>query len=243
MASPSAASAWRGRCAVVTGASRGIGLEMARQLLDGGAHVVAAVRRPEKCDALRGYGERITWTKLDVSKEDSVAEWAHDLSQNKKIEHVDLLVNNAGVYGRRVDLDSVKTEDMLHTFITNTVGPLLVVQQLRKQGLIGGSKPTLVGNVTSKVGSVADNGSGGGYAYRASKCALNVVNKSMSIDLHDENIRCVLLHPGYVRTDMTGGNGLIDTETSAAGLLQILARDPEEINARFFDYKQEEIPW
>lgn len=243
MASQTAASTWRGRCAVVTGASRGIGLEMARQLLDGGAHVVAAVRRPESCEALRDYGERITWTKLDVSREDSVAEWAQDLSKNKAVGHVDLLVNNAGVYGRRVDLDTVNTEDMLHTFVTNTVGPLLVVQQLRKQGLIGGTKPTLIGNVTSKVGSVADNGSGGGYAYRASKCALNVVNKSMCIDLREENIKCVLLHPGYVRTDMTNGNGLIDTETSAAGLLQILAKDPEEINGRFFDYKQEEIPW
>ena len=117
-----------------------------------------------------------------------------------------------------------------------------MVQQLLVRGKLGGSAgPSLVGNVSSKVGSVEDNGSGGGYAYRASKSALNVANKSLSIDLEGEGVQCVLLHPGWVRTDMTLGNGLIDAEESVAGMLKIL--ETSGMNGRWFDYKGDVVPW
>ena len=138
-------------------------------------------------------------------------------------------------------------EEMMHVFKINTVGPLLVTQQLLKNGLIGdpakGKGGALVGNVTSKVGSVDDNGSGKGYAYRAPKAALNIVNKSMSIDLEDRNVQCLLLHPGWVRTRMTEGRGLIDADESARGLLAAMEGAFGEINGRWYDYKGDEIPW
>lgn len=135
-------------------------------------------------------------------------------------------------------------QDMLHTFAINTVGPTLVVQQLLKNGLLGGEgSPSLVGNVTSKVGSVDDNSGGRGYAYRASKSAINIVTKSMSIDLKPHNVTCVLLHPGWVRTAMTEGRGLIDPDESARGLISVMEGAAGPINGLWYDYKLEPIPW
>ena len=142
------------------------------------------------------------------------------------------------------------SDEMIHVFKINTVGPMLVVQQLLKNKLIGvgggdGKKgrPTLLGNVTSKVGSVEDNGSGKGYAYRASKAALNIINKSMSIDLLDRQVQSILLHPGWVRTRMTEGRGLVDADESAGGLIKAMESEYGEVNGRWYDYKGDEIPW
>ncbi|KAA6417695.1 MAG: hypothetical protein FRX49_12383 [Trebouxia sp. A1-2] len=195
-----------------------------KQLVSKGNKVIASCRNPSEAADLQKAGVAHV-VKLDVSDPASIK----------------VVINNAGVYGSRISLETVTAEDMLFTYKANTIGPLLVVQQLLKNKLIG--KPaTLVGNVTSKVGSVEDNGSGGSYAYRASKSALNNVNKSMSIDLEDEGITCVLLHPGYVRTDMTSGNGLIDVDQSVSGLLSVLESDLP-LNGKWYDYKQEAIPW
>jgi NAD(P)-dependent dehydrogenase (short-subunit alcohol dehydrogenase family) len=113
------------------------------------------------------------------------------------LRHIDVVINNAGIYGPKIDIKTVTEQDMMQTYKTNTIGPLIVVQQLLINGLIGGfGGKTLVANVSSKVGSVDDNRGGGGYAYRASKSALNIVNKSMSIDLAGDGVTCVLLHPG-----------------------------------------------
>jgi NAD(P)-dependent dehydrogenase (short-subunit alcohol dehydrogenase family) len=115
----------------------------------------------------------------------------------KGLRHIDVVINNAGIYGAKVDIKTVTEQDMMQTFKTNAIGPLIVVQQLLVNGLIGGfGGKTLVANVSSKVGSVDDNRGGGGYPYRASKSALNIVNKSMSIDLAGDGVTCVLLHPG-----------------------------------------------
>ena len=121
-------------------------------------------------------------------------------------------------------------EEMMHVFKINTVGPLLVTQQLLKNGLIGdpakGKGGALVGNVTSKVGSVDDNGSGKGYAYRASKAALNIVNKSMSIDLADRGVLCELLHPGWVRTRMTQARSIVYKRLTPFARFQHLITSP-----------------
>ena len=199
--------------------------------------------------------ERLAITSLDVSDENSIGNWAANLSSVEPIAShggvVDVVINNAGTTGtdgyNKWELEDMDAEEMMHVFKINTVGPLLVTQQLLKNGLIGdpakGKGGALVGNVTSKVGSVDDNGSGKGYAYRASKAALNIVNKSMSIDLEDRNVQCLLLHPGWVRTRMTEGRGLIDADESARGLLAAMEGAFGEINGRWYDYKGDEIPW
>ena len=138
--------------------------------------------------------ENVEVTKLDVSDPASISAWADDIA--KLTNHVDLLINNAGIYGKRVGLKEMDIDTMLEVFTTNACGPFLVAQQLHKRSLLGGSKHTLIANISSKMGSVDDNGSGGSYAYRASKSALNNISKSLSIDLAQDNVQCVCLHPG-----------------------------------------------
>jgi NAD(P)-dependent dehydrogenase (short-subunit alcohol dehydrogenase family) len=121
------------------------------------------------------------------------------------------LINNAGVYGpSSQSIDRVDAKLLSDVFAVNAAGPLLVTQQLRAAGAL--ARPALVANITSKMGSVDDNTSGACYAYRASKAALNIMTKSLSLDLAPEGVQVALLHPGYVRTPMTGGAGLISTE-------------------------------
>ena len=240
----------RGVRAVVTGGNRGIGRALVEALLAReGTQVVATCRDPRSAEGgslaglLQTFPGRLSLSELDVASPESIGRWA---GEGIGEGHVDVLINNAGVYGlkghtTRMDVEDVTEEEMLFCFRTNCVGPLLVTQQLLAAGKLGGAAPSLVGNVTSKVGSVADNGSGGGYAYRASKAAMNVVNKSLSIDLLERNVESVLLHPGWVQTDMTQGRGLITAQDSAEGMLKIL--ETPGMNGRWFDYKGEEVPW
>jgi len=232
----------------VTGANRGIGLELCKMFLSKGNVVHAACRRSsDDLEALRATsGGRLKISQLDVSDEGSIERWARELKASGTT-HLDVVVNNAGVVGTdgytKWDLDDMTQEEMLYVFKVNTVGPVLVVKYLVREGLLGGDSDSLVGNVTSKVGSVDDNGSGRGYAYRASKSALNNCNKSMSIDLAEQNVHFALLHPGWVRTDMTEGRGLIDAEESAAGLISVLEGKFGDCETTWFDYKGDAIPW
>lgn len=179
--------------------------------------------------------------QCDVSDQQSIERLAAEVAGIT--QHVDLLINNAGVYGERSQqLPNVSREIMLDVFTVNTLGPLFVTQALFNKGLLGGAKRSVVANVTSKMGSIDDNTSGGTYAYRASKAALNICNKSMSLDLEPHNITTALLHPGWVRTDMVNMSGLIDTDECVAGLLRVIERG-HEINGRWFDYAQREIKW
>lgn len=177
-------------------------------------------------------------TTLDVASEESVKQWAQDLAS--RIRHVDLLINNAGIL-EPTGLLNVTAEEMMRLFRVNTIGPLIVTQQLLTQGLLGQPGKSVVANMSSKMGSVDDNTSGGYYSYRASKSALNIVTKSLANDLGSHSIKCVILHPGYVKTDMTGGSGRIDAKTCAAGLLAVIESDKP--SGSWWDYKGDEISW
>eukprot|EP01024_Parvocaulis_polyphysoides_P037225 TRINITY_DN33139_c0_g1_i1.p1 TRINITY_DN33139_c0_g1~~TRINITY_DN33139_c0_g1_i1.p1 ORF type:complete len:259 (+),score=33.83 TRINITY_DN33139_c0_g1_i1:77-778(+) len=224
---------------IVTGASRGLGLEWCRQLLKKNNKVIASVRNPENSDKLKQLSGNLEVTKLDTSDEESIKEWA--VSLKRLVDHVDVVINNAGIIGQRQAFADVQKSNLLEVFSTNAAGPLLVTQQLVKNNIIG-LPSSIVANVTSKVGSVDDNSSGGGYAYRASKSALNIINKSMSIDLQELGICCVLLHPGWVKTDMTGDTGLITVDQSVGGMLDVLESD-RKLNGCWYDYAGKEIPW
>ena len=251
---------------VVTGANRGIGLEFCKQILakSDGNSVVASCRDPSAATDLTALqkemgASRLAIVALDVADEKSIAKWAESLASLEPVKahggSISVVINNAGTTGTdgysKWELQDMTADEMMHVYRINTVGPMLVTQQLVKRGLVGssaGSPPSegpvsLVGNVTSKVSSVDDNGSGKGYAYRASKAALNIVNKSMSIDLADRGVWCQLLHPGWVRTRMTEGRGLIDADESAAGLIKAMEGEYGPINGCWYDYKGDEIPW
>lgn len=213
---------------------------MARQLASKGNQVVATVRQPSKAKELQSIENVIAITELDVSSIDSIQKWALDLKSH--VSHVDYLINNAGIADTRwPGLDGTTYDWMLDCFKVNTLGPLFCTKELYDLKLIGGEKKkSTVVNITSKMGSVDDNGSGGAYAYRASKAALNIVNKSLSLDLR--NITSVLLHPGYVQTDMTNNHGLITTKQCVEGLIGVL-ESGLPLQGRWYDYKKEEIPW
>ncbi len=221
---------------LVTGAGRGIGLELVRQLRARGDDVIATVRRPEAGAALAELGARVE--ALDVDDPASVDSLAARLEGTP----VDLLINNAGVYGQRgADLDSLDLEDALATFRTNALGPLRVTRALLPALRAGAGKRVV--QVTSKMGSIDDNGSGGSYGYRASKAALNALNRSLSVDLAPEGFTCVVLHPGWVQTDMGGSAAPVSVEESARGMLAVLDGLGPGDTGRFFDFRGEEIPW
>lgn len=155
-----------------------------------------------------------------------------------------VVIHNAGIY-TRTSLEGVSRAAMVDDFVTNTVGPLLLVQALASRGVIGGdaaSQRSLVAILTSKMGSIDDNSSGGSYAYRASKAAVNIVAKSLSIDLADRGVTVTLLHPGYVQTGMTSGRGLIDAATSVQGMLGVL-ESAQNLQGAFTAWDNKPIPW
>ncbi len=225
---------------LITGANRGIGLEFVRQYLNEGSRVIACCRHPEQAPALQALAE---------AHPDTLELVALDLSQPQQLEGlkaylgdqaIDLLISNAGVYGPKgVALGAIRAEDFAPVMAVNVLAPLLLVQTL-KDNLLAGAKVALL---SSKMGAIADNGSGGSYLYRASKSALNAIGKSLSVDLAGQGVSVVLLHPGWVQTEMGGPNALISTETSVQGLRQVLAQLDLGNTGRFLNYDGSVIPW
>ncbi len=173
---------------------------------------------------------------LDVTDAESVRRFALSLDGNG----VDVLINNAGVGGRET-LGEIDYNQMRHMFEVNAFGALRVTEALLPSMRAG--KRKLVANITSKMGSIADNATGGAYAYRASKSALNMLTKSLAHDLQPEGFQCVVLHPGWVQTDMGGESAPLTVEESARGLLAVIDGLSPVDSGRFFDYSGAEIPW
>ena len=214
---------------VITGANRGIGLELTRQL-SRRQTVIACVR--QSSEALQS---------LDVEVLEGVDVAADDLSELPgRLGHrpVDLLINNAGVL-RRTGLDDLNLDLVRLQFEVNTLGPLKMTSALLPL-LKRGSK---VAHVTSRMGSIEDNTSGSHYGYRMSKAALNMACKSMAVDLMERGVAVCVLHPGYVRTGMTGHNGLIDADESATGLLARIDDLTLETSGGFWHQNGDTLPW
>jgi len=216
---------------VVVGANRGIGLELCTHLKNRGETVVAVCRSGS--EPLRALGVEVV-EGVDVTNQDSVAELARRLTGRS----IDVLVAVAGVLVRdtleALDLDVVRDQ-----IEVNALGPLRVVSSLLPN-LRSGSKVALI---TSRMGSLADNGSGSYYGYRMSKAALNMAGKSLSIDLKGRGIAVCLLHPGFVRTRMTGGNGDVEPDVAAGRLLQRIDGLTLEESGAFWHANGERLPW
>lgn len=215
---------------LVTGASRGIGLELCRQLQRRGEKVVAVCRKASA--ELRAVDCRIV-EGVDVTDEGSVARLAAELAG----ERVDVLVNNAGILSRE-SLDDLDFERMRRQFEVNALAPLRVTRALLPN-LPVGSKVAII---TSRMGSIADNGSGGYYGYRMSKAAVNMAGVSLAHDLRERGIAVLLLHPGMVATEMTGRHG-IPVEESAANLIARIDSLGLEQTGSFHHADGQPLPW
>ncbi len=219
---------------VVTGANRGIGLELCRQLTDRGDSLIAVCRKTSgDLDAL---GVRVE-AGIDVSKPEDIAALASRL----KGEKIDVLINNAGLLERMSlgGIDAGAIDSIRRQFAVNALGPLLVTQAL----LPNLSRGAKVAIVTSRMGSIGDNTSGGHYGYRMSKAAVNIAGVSLAYDLKERGIAVVILHPGFVRTEMTGRQGNIDTPESAAGLIARIDELTLETTGAFLHMNGETLPW
>ena len=220
---------------VVTACNRGLGLEFARQLSARGNHVIATCRNPAAAPELRELAVDVH--ELDVSDAVAVERFAAGLSG----EPIDVLINNAGIGVRSRPLESVDFDEMMDFFAVNSVAPLRLVQALLPRLRAGKGKKVI--NLTSRMGSIADNGSGAAYAYRASKAALNMETRSLALDLRDEGFVCVVLHPGWVATDMGGANAPEPVASSIKGMLDVIDGLEAADSGEFFDFTGARVPW
>lgn len=216
--------------ALVTGANRGIGLELTRQLTQMGWEVIACCRH--RSIDLEELGVRIE--ALDVASDESIEALASRLGGEK----LDLLVNNAGILDND-GLEPLQLDSIRRQFEVNAVGPLHVTAALRPN-LHPDSRIVFV---TSQMGSIGDNSSGGYYGYRMSKAALNAAAVSVARDLAEEGILVLVVHPGYVRTGMTGGRGTIEAAEAANGILARVAELTPERSGSFVHARGGELPW
>jgi NAD(P)-dependent dehydrogenase (short-subunit alcohol dehydrogenase family) len=233
---------------LVTGGSRGIGLEFARQYLEKGFRVFAASRHPEDSRHLQRlkaeHAEQLVVLQLDVGHEESRRDLVRTLSA--ETERLDLVINSAGVLSGNEKFSypfgKLRQEDLCRTILINSVAPLMIVEvvlPLLKRGM----NPVVV-NISSDNGSISRKTRAGKYGYSASKAALNMMTKILSVELRSHGIVVVSLHPGWVKTSMTRNeNAPLEPSESIGGMMQVIESLSMEDTGRFLDWKGNEIPW
>jgi NAD(P)-dependent dehydrogenase (short-subunit alcohol dehydrogenase family) len=209
------------RVALVTGAGRGIGLELCRQLLGHGYIVVACPRRAGSADLetlAAEHPERLLHVPMDVRDVASLSAAAGEIG--RRVERIDLLFNNGAVYpDQDGGLECLEMEDLIAAFDVNALGPLRVIRFLLPL-LRQGQEKRLI-QVTSLMGSIEDNSSGGSYAYRMSKCALNMAVRNLDHELGPEGFICLAIHPGWVKTRMGGAAAPLELRAATEELLGV----------------------
>ncbi|WP_031432163.1 SDR family oxidoreductase [Methylomarinum vadi] len=227
---------------LITGANRGLGLEFCRQYAQAGWTVLACCRHPEQARQLNKLAEqnsRVHVHKMDVTHHTDIDQLANQLSDVP----IDVLIANTGVYGdsSRHGFGNLNYEAWRNTLETNVLGVVKVAEAFTSH-LQRANKP-LIAAVSSQMGSIADNSSGGSILYRSSKAALNAAMKSLAVDLGSSGIGVLIFHPGWVKTDMGGANALIDAETSVAGMIQQIDGFSLSATGSFLKYDGTSLPW
>lgn len=228
--------------ALITGANRGLGLEFARQFATDGWHVLATCRAPARATELARLTAQhpaLEIHGLDVADHRTI----EDLARELRDRPIDLLLSNAGVYGDSGDSGFGRLDygEWARTFHINTMAAARLAECF--VGHVARSERRLMVALTSLMGSMGDNASGGSYLYRSSKAALNAVMKSLSIDLQPRGIGVLILHPGWVKTEMGGPHGLITPQQSVAGMRAIIERYTPADAGRLLNYDGAELPW
>ncbi|XP_078355998.1 C-signal-like [Oculina patagonica] len=255
MAAVSSSSSWPFKSIFITGCNRGIGLEFISQFLslpNPPEHVFATCRSLERASELKSLAEgnkNLHVMEMDMNDFDSFSRIVSEVDKMLEGRGLDLLINSAGVMDRS-KLDEVTAESMLDVYKTNAVAPLMLTKAflplLRRsssQKSSAGSAKTFIVNISSGAGSIAGNTWSTMYPYRPSKAALNMITKSLSIDLASDGILAVALHPGWVKTDMGGQNATLTIKESVEGLVTVIGSLDESKNGGFFDFSGKALPW
>ena len=222
----------------ITGASRGLGLEFARQYCTDDWRVIATCRDPAKAETLSAFGGGLRIEALDVDDGASIA----SLAEKLKGESIDVLINNAGIFGPKdLTRDNVDYDAWGRVFRTNVMGPLAVSSALLSN--VENSEGKSIATVTSRMGSIGDTTEGEEYIYRSSKAAVNMVMTCLANELGGDGVKVVLLHPGWVKTDMGGPDAAIDAKESVTGMRAVIAGLKENDSGGFLNYDGTEIPW
>ncbi len=220
---------------VITGANRGLGLEFARQFTAAGFEVIGTARRPDAAQDLRALGVRIE--QLDVTDAQSVKKFAAAIGDHP----VDILVNNAGIGSRVRSIEDMDAERVRLIFEVNCLGPMRVTQAMLPRLRAGDRK--LIVNITSMLGSIERNTRGGGYGYRESKAALNMFTRSLAAELEPDGFTCIVMNPGWVRTDMGGPNARLSPAESIGAMITVFDGLTPADTGAFFSYGGERVPW
>ena len=227
----------------ITGANRGIGLELARQCLQRGDQVFASCRQPDQAAELQqlktAYPDSLTILQLDVTDQAHIEAVAESLAA--EIDGLEVLFNNAGIAQRDEHAGDLDVDTFLNVLHTNSVGPIMVAQSL--MGLLKAGKNAKIINVTSVLGSISRKSSGGRYSYDGSKAALNMFTRTLAFDLIADGIITIVIHPGWVRTDMGGSGAVLDVEDSVQGILEVTGKLTNKDVGRFLQWDGTELPW
>ncbi|MBI3446491.1 MAG: SDR family oxidoreductase [Magnetospirillum sp.] len=218
---------------LITGANRGMGLEFARQYAADGWRVLGTVRDPMGGRALSEAGGEVY--VCDVADPQQVARLKASLAGLG----LDILLNNAGIYGENQEFGAVDPQGFLKVVAVDTLAPLKLAEAFVDQ-MVGRK---IIAAVSSKMGAMSDNTSGGAYAYRVAKAGLNMVMKSLSVDLASRGVLTVALSPGWVKTDMGGPGAPLEAVTAVAGMRKVLAGLRAEDSGAFIHYDGSSIPW
>ena len=225
---------------LITGANRGLGLEFCRQYAQAGWQVIACCRQPEKAKVLSQLANDYSTLRivpLDIRNHQQRDAFAIELRQVA----IDVLVSNAGVYGDRHAFGELDYQVWRETLETNVLSAMKLAEVFASH--LASSQQGVFVAISSLMGSMADNGSGGSYLYRSSKAALNAAMKSLSFDLARQGTGVMIFHPGWVRTDMGGPNGLIEVEESITGMRQLIEKFELSQTGCFVKYDGTAMPW
>jgi NAD(P)-dependent dehydrogenase (short-subunit alcohol dehydrogenase family) len=224
---------------LITGTNRGLGLEFVEQYSQLGWKVLACCRDLNNANELFNLQKKfpsIEILELDVGNLNDI----NVLSNKLKDRTIDVLINNAGIY-RSGTLGSVDPKAWIESFKINTIAPYILIEALISQIMKSDLKKII--SITSKMGSIEDNTSGGSYIYRTSKTALNSMMRSLTHDLASKGISTLTLHPGWVRTDMGGSNAWINSSESVIGMIKQIKKLSQENSGRYLDYAGKTIKW
>uniref|UniRef100_A0A182J9Y3 Short-chain dehydrogenase n=1 Tax=Anopheles atroparvus TaxID=41427 RepID=A0A182J9Y3_ANOAO len=244
---------------LITGCNRGLGLGLVKVLLGlptaRPTHIIATYRDPQKAQELLELAKQhsnIIPLQFDLKNFDRYEAFAKDVEAVVQGAGLNVLFNSAGISPKSTRLNFTRQDDLVETFVTNTVAPIMMtkafVPLLRKAADSNADAPVgphraCIVNMSSILGSIGANSDGALYGYRTSKAALNAATKSMSIDLKANKIMAVAMHPGWVKTDMGGSKAPLTVEQSCNGMVKTLLALNESHNGGFLQYDGKTLPW